>query len=246
MIAWDEILASDSGYDHWHSQDYYGAEFHNVPLIDGKGPTQTTFGTISGAKLTGPVQHATMTAAYQDCLWNRTLFLVRGRYALVVDTFRSSKEHEYQWQIRSSSPPGARGSSQTQRSVTWPGLSSTQWQKGVLGESELTTVFPPFAQITVEKGRWRPLSGEPEFANQVAVGKWRAGSHKALFALLPNKSTRREITWEAMDQQNLRIQGPHWTDTVRLDGDHLVIHSSDTGRTTSVQLIAPEKAVKRQ
>ena len=33
LTAWDEVLAADSGYDHWKSRDYYGAEFLNQVAI---------------------------------------------------------------------------------------------------------------------------------------------------------------------------------------------------------------------
>ena len=85
--------AADSGYDHWKSRDYYGPEFHNVPLIDGKGPAQDTPGALSDILTKGPIQTATMTATYQGCTWRRTLHLMHGRYLIIVDNITADREH---------------------------------------------------------------------------------------------------------------------------------------------------------
>jgi len=236
LVAWDEALAADSGYDHWQSRDYYGPEFHNVPLIDGQGPTAETFGTLSNMVTKGAVQHATMTAHYQGCTWRRTLALVRGRYVVIADRFVTDREHDYRWQVRSTCPPDLPGTKLETRAVTWSGLSPEGWRDLKAGETELTTIVPPFARLSLEKGRWRPMSHRPEFVNQVAVAQWRAASTTALFALLPNRKAQRDLTWEAGEGQNLRIRGPGWTDAVRIEGDQLVIASSESRQSVKIRL----------
>jgi len=126
LAAWNEDLANDSGYDHWKSRDFYGPEFHNVPLIDGKGPAQDTPGTLENPVTEGPVQHATVAAEFQGCAWRRTIALVRGRYVVVADRFTADREHVSQWQVRSTCPPGSPGTELGDRFVTWPGLSADE------------------------------------------------------------------------------------------------------------------------
>ena len=227
LTAWDEVLAADSGYDHWKSRDYYGAEFHNVILIDGEGPAQDTPGEMSNIQTDGPVRHATVTTAYQDCTVRRTLALVRARYVLVADRIITDGEHEYAWQVRSTCPPGSPGIELSGREVTWPGLSAAGWRALELGRTQLTTVVPPFARLELRKGRWRPISGKPEFVNQVAVATWRSRQSTALVALVPNLRRQPDVGWETLEGQDLKISGPGWTDRVVVDGDELSITGSE-------------------
>ncbi len=226
IIAWDEFLAMDSGYDHWHSKDYYGAEFHNVLLVDGVGPQQDTAGLVSDVVTDGPVRHATVTVTYQGVTIRRTLALVRGRYVLVVDRVAAETEHDYAWQVRSACPPESPGSSLDGRAVTWPGLDATGWRALKPGRSQLTTVAPEFARLAVEQGRWRPISSKPELINQVAVARWRAASTVALFAFLPNLRDAPDLSWEA-ETDGLLIVGPGWADHVGVEDDALGIRSDD-------------------
>lgn len=226
LAAWDEVLAADSGYDHWKSRDYYGAEFHNVILIDGKGPAQDTPGQMSNVETKGPVRHATVTTAYQDCTVRRTLALVRGRYVVLADRIVADSEHEYAWQVRSTCPPESAGTRLGKRDVTWPGLSAREWRTLKPGRTQLTTVVPASARLTLQKGRWRPISGKPELVNQVAVATWSAGRSTALFALIPNLLDGSDVTWKALDGQNLEIHGPDWSDRVAVDGEELTITGS--------------------
>ncbi len=209
LAAWDEVLAADSGYDHWKSRDYYGAEFHNVILVDGVGPAQDTPAEMSDISTEGPVRHATVTSTYEGCTVRRTLALVRGRYVLIADRILADAEHEYAWQVRSTCPPDSPGTSLAAREVTWPGLSADGWRELRPGRTELTTVAPPFAQLSLEPGRWRPMSGRDEFINQVA--------------LMPNLRESPDLTWRALEGQNLEISGPGWTDRVEVAGEELTI-----------------------
>lgn len=236
IAAWDEVLAADSGYDHWKSHDYYGAEFHNVLLVDGKGPAQDTGGVVSDVVTEGPVRRATVTAAYAGCTIRRTLALVRGRYVLVVDRVEADSEHDYAWQVRSTCPPDAVGSRQDDRAVTWPGLDALEWKSLKPGRTQLTTVAPPFAQLTVDKGRWRPISSTEEFTNQVAVARWRAASTTAMFALIPNLKDTPDVTWEAGSGSNLTLKGPGWSDRVAIEGEALHIISADGSLDASIPL----------
>lgn len=235
LAGWDEFLAADSGYDHWKSKDYYGAEFHNVLLVDGKGPEQATTAELSGVVTEGPVRRATATVSYQGVTIRRTLALVRGRYLLVVDRVQAAAEHEYTWQVRSACPPGSAGSSLEGRAVTWPGLDALGWRDLKPGRAQLTTVAPPFATLTVTPGRWRPMSGKPEFTNQVATARWRAASTSALFALLPNLQAQPEVKWEA-EGEGLRLTGAGWVDHVSLAGETLRVHSGDGALDQTVAL----------
>ncbi|MCD6360132.1 MAG: heparinase II/III family protein [Armatimonadetes bacterium] len=225
----DEVLATDSGYDHWKSRDYYSAEFHNVILIDGQGPAQDTPGEMSNVELEGPVRHATVTCEYQGCRVRRTLAMVRDRYVLVADHIEADAEHEYAWEVRSTCPPDAEGTLLDGREVTWPGLDATDWRSLKPGRTELTTVAPPFAELTLQPGRWRPMSGKDEFHNQVAVARWSGVSGTALFALIPNlrDDPAQDVSWRALDGQNLRIIGPDWEDRVTVAGELLTVTSSD-------------------
>lgn len=227
LAAWDEFLAGDSGYDHWKSKDYFGAEFHNVLLVDGKGPAQDTAGVVSAAVTAGPLRHATVTAAYEGVTVRRTLALVRGRYVLVADRVTAAAEHDYTWQVRSTCPPDAPGSRLEERAVTWPGLDALEWRTLQLGRTQLTTVVPGFAKLSVMPGRWRPISSKPEFTNQVAAATWRAASTAALFALIPNLREQPDVSWQADGEDGLAIQGPGWRDRVGLHGDTLLIRSDD-------------------
>ena len=227
LAAWDEVLAADSGYDHWQSRDYYGAEFHNVILIDGKGPEQDTPGEMSDVNTEGPVRHATVTTRYQGCTVRRTLALVRGRYLVVADRIIADAEHEYAWQVRSTCPPETSGTRLTKRSVTWPGLSAEGWRELKPGRTELTTVVPPFTEIVLKKGRWRPMSGRPEFINQVAEVRWHAGDSTALFALVPNLKERPDVIWKPLEEQGIEIRGPNWTQRASVIHNDLEITSVD-------------------
>lgn len=226
LAAWDEVLAADSGYDHWKSRDYYGATFHNVVLVDGKGPAQDTPGVLADVETNGPVRHATVTTQYGGCTVRRTLALVRGRYVLVVDRITARSRHEYTWQVRSMCPPGSAGTHLGKREVTWPGLSAEDWRDLVPGKTRLTTVVPPFARLTLEAGRFRPQSWK-EFRNQVALACWRAGSTTALFALLPNLGDHPEVGWSPLVGQNLQITGPTWTDRILVTDEEVRLESSD-------------------
>ena len=226
ITAWDEFLAMDSGYDHWHSKDYYGPEFHNVLLVDGAGPQQDTTAVVSDVVTDGPVRHATVTVTYQGVTIRRTLALVRGRYVLVVDDVAADGEHDYVWQVRSACPPESPGSSLDGRAVTWPGLDALDWRDLKPGRTELTTIAPEFTQLSVERSRWRPISSKPEFTNQVAVARWRAASTVALFALLPNLQDAPDLSWEA-EGDGLLLIGPGWADHVGVADDALAIRSDD-------------------
>ncbi|MBM4046887.1 MAG: hypothetical protein FJ279_17420 [Planctomycetes bacterium] len=227
LVAWDEVLATDSGYDHWKSRDYYGAEFHNVLLIDGKGPEQNTPGELSQVVTEGPVRHATVTTKYQGCTVRRTLALVRGRYVLVADRILADAEHDYAWQVRSTCPPDSAGTTLREREVTWPGLDAQQWRDLRPGRTQLTTVVPPFVKLVLEKSRWRPMSGKPEFINQLALARCRGGKTTALFALLPNLRETPHVAWEPLNGQNLIIKGANWTDQVLVTEGELSIAGRD-------------------
>ncbi len=227
IAAWDEVLAGDSGYDHWKSHDYFGAEFHNVLLVDGEGPQQDTAGVVSDVVTDGPVRRATVTTSYGGCTIRRTVALVRGRYVLVADHVIAEAEHDYTWQVRSTCPPDSPGSALHERSVTWPGLDALNWSDLTLGRTQLTTIVPAFVKLSVEPGRWMPISSKPEFTNQVATARWRAASTTALFVLLPDLKDTPDVSWEAQADGGLAIAGPGWTDDVRLAGDVLQITSDD-------------------
>jgi hypothetical protein len=235
LAGWDEVLATDSGYDHWHSQDYFGAQFHNVLLIDGKGPEQATGGEMTAAVTEGPVRRAQVTMHYGGCTVHRTLALVRGRYVVVVDRVVAQGEHAYAWQVRSQCPPGSEGTRLEGRSVTWPGLSATQWRDLVPGRTELTTVAPPFAALTLEAGRWRPMSGRDEFHNQVTVARWTGASTTALFVLIPNLRGAGDVRWETLGGQDVAVTGPGWRDEVRVEDGALVVQG-DGGLEAKVRL----------
>jgi hypothetical protein len=225
LSAWDEILAGDSGYDHWKSRDYYAAEFHNVLLIDGKGPEQATVGEMSAVETEGLVRHATVTSAYQNCTVRRTLALIRGRYVVVVDRVDAQAEHDYAWQVRSNCPPGSEGTSLKGREVTWPGLDALQWRDLKLGRTQLTTVVPSFTALSLDTGRWRPISSRDEFHNQVATARWRAASTTAMFVLLPNLRDQAEVSWRALPEEGIEVAGPGWKDRLSLLKDELVLQS---------------------
>ena len=214
----DETLATDSGYDHWHSKDYFGPEFHNVILVDGKGPEAKTFGRMSAIETEGPVRHATVTSEYAGATVRRTLALVRGRYVVVADRITTSAPHEYAWQVRSTCPPEAPGTRLDGRAVTWPGLSSAGWRDLEPGRTELTTVTPPFTRLMLAKGRWRPISARPEFANQVARAEWKAANTTALFVLIPNRREGAELSWRALRGQDIAVKGPGWEDRIAVAG----------------------------
>ena len=196
----DEVLAADSGYDHWATRDYFGPAFHNVLLIDGQGPDFMASGDMSEIETEGPVRHATVTATYQNCTVRRTLALVRGRYIVVADRITAAAEHDYFWQVRSTCPPGSPGTRLEGHAVTWPGLAAADWRDLKPGLTQLTTVAPPFTGLTLGKGRWRPISARPEFTNQVAVATWHDG---------------------------LTVSGPGWKDEIRASGGTLRITGSD-------------------
>jgi hypothetical protein len=219
----DEVLAADSGYDHWKSKDYFGPQFHNVLLIDGNGPDAYTTGEMSGFASEGLARHASVTTRYNGCTLRRKIALVRGRYVIVVDRISAEAEHEYVWQVRSTCPPGAEGSRMAVREIVWPGLAPDGWQELRPGRMQLTTVVPPFAQLTVTKGRWRPISARPEFVNQVALASWRAAGATALFALIPNARANPDVSWAPLDGQNIAVSGRGWSDIITVEAAELRI-----------------------
>ena len=83
--------------------------------------------------------------------------------------------------------------------------------------------------MSLKPGRWRPISGQPDFANQIVSAKWRSASCTALFALIPNLREQPDVAWQALDGQNLRVSGPRWSDTVSLTDDGLTIASEEEG-----------------
>ena len=236
LAAWDEVLAADSGYDHWKSREHFAAEFHNVVLIDGTGPAQDTPGELSNADIDGPVRHGTVTTAYQGCTVRRTLALVRGRYVLVADHIAADAEHEYVWQVRSMCPPESPGTHLSERAVTWPGLSAAEWRELKPGCSQLTTVVPSFCELTLEEGRWRPMSGKPDFTDQVALARWRAAESTALFALIPNLREAPDLTWEAGQGQDLVIRGRGWADGISIGDGSLLIDEIGGGLHHRIEL----------
>ncbi len=236
IAAWDEVLAADSGYDHWKSREHFAAEFHNVILIDGVGPAQETPGELSNVNIDGPVRHGTVTTEYQGCAVRRTLALARGRYVIVVDQIEADQEHEYVWQVRSTCPPGSEGTQLAERAVTWPGLSELEWRSLKPGRSQLTTVVPSFCELTLEEGRWRPMSGKPDFINQVAHARWRAADTTALFALIPNLRDAPDVTWEAGEGDGLVVRGPGWVDEISVEDGELVIKEIGGGLRYGVGL----------
>ncbi len=239
LSAWDEILATDSGYDHWVSFDYYSANFHNVILIDGGGPLQDTAGELSHIDTQGIVRHARVTSNYQNSTIERTIATVRDRYVVVVDKITADVAHDYTWQIRSTSPPGSTGSELLTRSMTWPGLAvGSSWDGSVIGDTLLTTVVPDFSNLTVEIGRWRPLSAEIERNNQLALAKWNATNTTAMFVLIPNKSASPDVTWSALDGQNIRVTGPDWSDDLIVTSSQLTIETT-TGTSDLADDVIP-------
>ncbi|MCK5805811.1 MAG: heparinase II/III family protein, partial [Lentisphaeria bacterium] len=185
-----------------------------------------TPGAMSNVETDGSVQHATVTTTYQGCIVRRTLALVRGRYVLIADRIVADKPHEYAWQVRSICPPESPGTRLGKRDVTWPGLDAKAWRALRPGKAQLTTVAPPFAELTLEKGRFRPQSSK-EFLNQVAIAKWRAKNTTALFALIPNLRETPDLGWTPLAGQNLEIKGPEWTDRVIITAEELSITGSD-------------------
>jgi hypothetical protein len=111
--------------------------------------------------------------------------------------------------------------------VTWPGLDALELRSLRPGKTQLTTIVPPAATLTVEKGRWRPMSGNPEFINQVAVARWKAASTTALFALLPNLKDKPDVTCQAGKRDGIVVRGPDWTDRVWIEGAWLRLKSED-------------------
>lgn len=223
LAAWDEVLAADSGYDHWKSKDYYGAEFHNVLLVDGKGPEQNTTAVLTDAVTEGTVRRATVTVSYQGATIRRTVALVRGRYVVVGDAVQADAEHDYAWQVRSTCPPASPGSALDGRAVSWPGLDALAFRELTPGKTQLTTVAPAFAPWTVQNGRWRPVSGKPEFINQVATARWRAATTAACFVLIPNLQASPDVTWHPGAGEAVVVQGPGWADAVLLDHGELKV-----------------------
>ncbi len=227
LAAWDEVLAADSGYDHWKSRDYYGAPFHNVILVDGEGPAQDTPGAMTSIEVGGPVRHATVSTEYEGCTLRRTLALVRGRYVVIADKITADEPHEYTWQVRSACPPDSEGTALSGREVTWPGLDSARWRNLVPGRTLLTVVGPSFAQWSLESGRWRPMSGKPEFINQVALARWQAQSTVGLFILIPNLQDAPDVSWEPLEGQGISVKGPGWEDLVTISEDRLTVAARD-------------------
>ncbi len=227
VTAWDEVLAADSGYDHWKSRDYYGAEFHNVLLIDGEGPAQDTPGEMCFVETAGPVRHATVVSAYQGCTVRRTLALVRARYVLVVDRILAEETHDYAWQVRSACPPGSSGTRADEGEVTWAGLSADGWRELRPGRTQMTTIMSAFAKLRLTEGRWRPISSKPEFTCQVALAEWRDAGSTAVFALVPNLQEGADVTCRRLSGQDLDVSGPGWTDRITLREDELQIRSDD-------------------
>ena len=236
LTAWDEVLAADSGYDHWKSRDYYGAEFHNVLMIDGKGPEQNTPGVMPSIETQGPVRHASVVSAYQGCTVRRTLALVRGRYVLVADRILATEAHDYAWQVRSACPPGSAGTRVGAGEVTWPGLSASGWRDLEPGRTELTTLVPPFVRLRMTEGRWRPMSAKPEFTCQVALAEWRDEGSTVLFVLIPNPQATPDLTWRRLEGQDLEVSGPGWTDLVSIRDDEMEIKSDDGSVDSRLEL----------
>ena len=231
LAAWDEVLAADSGYDHWKSRRHFAADYHNVILVDGVGPAQNTPGLLGGVDLAKNLMRATVTTEYAGCRFRRTLVLVRGRYLVVLDAIEAPAEHEYTWQVRSTCPPDSPGSRLDAHAVTWPGLDAVHWRSHRLGKTQLTTLVPRFANLAVREGTWRPLSGEPDFRNQVALATWRAASCRALFLLIPNRRAEPDVAWERIEPPKdspagssiIRVRGPDWVDEISLVGRHFSI-----------------------
>jgi len=110
-----------------------------------------------------------------------------------------------------------------------------EWRSLKLGQTELTVVVPAFTRLRLEKGRWMPISSEPEFTNQVAIAQWRAASTSGLFVLIPNRKAMRDVSWAA-EGEGLIVRGPGWTDHIRLDGARLHLVSSDGGLKAAIGL----------
>jgi hypothetical protein len=232
MSAWGEFLVSDSGYDHWRTlnspggSDYAGPDFHNVILIDGKGPEKDTKGILSNISLQKKsVKHATITTKYQGCTIRRTLFLIRGRYVVVVDNIVANHAHVFSWRLHSAGIDYPKVVF-TGRSIEWPGTRFNS-ERLTRGETALETVFPPNMKLSVSPGRWMPLWTQSEKKNHIAIADWKGASASHLFLLLPSKKSDK-LSWRSPNNSSgMVVQGLRWRDSIIVRDGSLQVESSD-------------------
>lgn len=97
-----QILAPDPGSAGYgmplHSRWYKQTLSHNTIVVDGKSQKPTT-GTLVAFETKGPVQVVSAMAgeAYPGVDWQRTVWLAKEGYLVVLDTLKSQEARQFDW-----------------------------------------------------------------------------------------------------------------------------------------------------
>ncbi len=213
-----EILAVDSGYPHWTSQDCYGPEFHNIVLVDGEGPAQDTFGELEDAVTSPDADAATITTSYAGHGVQRVFLFAQKRVLLVADFLQPDEDamHEYMFQLHSPITVGAAEAQFGPNGVTWPGYN---WNTSTVSETTLSAVLAG-EDLSVKQvpSHWLPKEDKP--TDNIAMGAtWKSsGPTNRLSAIWAQQPGETEVIVTQNDAdgiQKIRATSAEWSITAQ-------------------------------
>ena len=106
IYGYGDYLAIDSGYGSFPLRGHVGkATNHNVVLVDGQGPKETTEAFLIDVSRGGLTETATVSSTYENATVTRSAVFVDNRYFVVVDEVRSATSHRYDWQLHGNNNP---------------------------------------------------------------------------------------------------------------------------------------------
>jgi hypothetical protein len=113
VYAYGDYLAIDSGYGSFPLREHVSkASNHNVVLVDGIGPDDSTEAYVTDVSQNDLVEAATVMTEYQDVIVTRRAWMVGDEYFAIMDDLKSSTPHSYDWQLHGNNNPDVPGSFQ--------------------------------------------------------------------------------------------------------------------------------------
>lgn len=213
-----KFLAIDSGYPHWHGQDCYWSDFHNLVLIDGKGPKQDTLAELTNTLTNKVADVTTVDTRYEGHRVQRLFLFAEKRVLFVADLLQGPGQHEYAFQLHSPVTVGKATAKLTDRSVTWPGFDPFT---DTVSPTTLTTTFAGPVTLMQVPSHWRPSDDNP--VDNIAIqARWRNERDlpgTLLTALVPQQPQQPVVKVTTQTQglvQSLRAETSEWVVTAQL------------------------------
>jgi len=121
LHAHGRLMVTEAGYGGYCAEGRYAYNLagtgHNMVLVDGQGPLRVTShnndsrrgntsqsaGRVRELCRTPEIYGAQAVTSYQNVDFRRSVFMVRGRYFVIIDEVEGAKTHEYSWLLHGNS-----------------------------------------------------------------------------------------------------------------------------------------------